>query len=141
MDRNHPHCSHYRLASAALLACLFAWPATSLAAVSCKPLLTVKTIREIRPSKPPFQPWVWKATIVADGAYCASVKGAFEIDFIRTKEDAPDAQFTEAFQWTSGPFDVAIELALDEAIHEYRIGFIAPCVCSEPPYELPPAAS
>ena len=140
MDRNHSRRSRWRLTSALLLACLFAWPAASLAAVACKPLLTIKNVREIRPSKPPVRPWVWTATIVADSAYCANVRGAFEIDFIRTKEDAPDLQFTEAFQWTSGQFDVAIELALDEAIHDYRIGFVAPCLCRELPYELPQAA-
>src|SRR5262245_12201737 len=107
MDRNHPRRSCWRLACASLLACLFAWPAASPAAVSCKPLLAVKAVREVRPSKPSLRPWVWKATIVADSAYCANVKGVFEIDFIRSKEDAPDLQFTEAFKWTSGQFDVA----------------------------------
>jgi hypothetical protein len=141
MDRNHPHRSCWRLACASLLASLLAWPAASLAAVACKPLLTIKTVREIRASKPPLRPWVWTATIVADGAHCATAKGAFEIDFIRAKEDAPDLQFTEKFQWTSGQFDVAIELALDEAIHDYRIGFIAPCLCRDPPYETPQTAS
>ena len=141
MDRNHSHRSHWRLVSALLLACLIAWPAASPAAVACKPLLTIKTVREVRASKPPLQPWVWTATMVADSVHCANVRGAFEIDFIRTKEDAPDLQFTEAFQWTSGQFDVAIELALDEAVHDYRIGFVAPCMCRAPPYETPQAAS
>jgi len=141
MDRHHPHRSCWRLSCASLLACLLAWPAASLAAVACKPLLTIKSVREIRPSEPSLRPWVWKATVVADGAHCATTKGAFEIDFIRTKEDAPDLQFTEAFQWTPGQFDVAVELALDEAIHDYRLGFIAPCLCREPPYETPRAAS
>jgi hypothetical protein len=141
MDRNYPHRACWRLASASLLACLFAWPTASLAAVSCKPLLTVKTVREIRPSSTPLQPWLWRATIVADSTYCAATQGAFEIDFIRTKEDAPDLQFTAKFRWASREFDVTIALALDESIHEYRIGFIAPCLCREPPYELPQAAS
>src|SRR5262245_35553015 len=102
MDRNHPHRSRYLAACASLLACLLAWPPASLAAVACKPLLTIKTVREVRPAKPPLRPWVWTATIVADSAHCANARGAFEIDFIRTKEDAPDLQFTEAFRWTSG---------------------------------------
>src|SRR5262245_9225062 len=140
MGRNHSHRPCVRLASTLLLACLFACPPASLAAVACKPLLTIKTVREVRQSKPPLRPWIWTATIVADSAHCANVRGAFEIDFIRTKEDAPDLQFTEAFQWTSGQFDVAVELALDEAIHDYRIGFVAPCMCRAPPYETPQAA-
>ena len=44
-------------------------------------------------------------------------------------------QFTERYSWTAGPFDVTMELAADESIHDYRIGFIAPCVCQELPYE------
>jgi hypothetical protein len=138
MDRNHPSRSCWRLACAALV---LAWPAASPAAVSCKPLLTVTNVREVRPTGAPVQPWVWKATIVADSAHCATTQGAFEIDFIRTKEDAPDLQFTEKLRWVSGEFDVAIELSIDESIHDYRIGFVAPCICREPPYELPRAAS
>jgi hypothetical protein len=61
--------------------------------------------------------------------------GQFEIDVIRIKEYSPDVQFTEKYRWNSGQFDVSIELAADEAIEDYRIGFIAPCVCREIPYD------
>ena len=44
-------------------------------------------------------------------------------------------QFTEKVRWTSGQFDVSMELAADESILDYRIGFIAPCVCREIPYD------
>ena len=80
-------------------------------------------------------PWTWKATIVADASYCATKSGNFEIDFIRIKEYSPDMQFTEKVRWSSGQFDVSIELAADKSIHDYRIGFIAPCVCRDIPYD------
>ncbi|MBX9774708.1 MAG: hypothetical protein K2Y71_09865 [Xanthobacteraceae bacterium] len=119
-----------------LLACLFAVPAVpALATITCKPLLTIKNVRELRASTMPPQPWTWRATIVADASYCATQSGWFEVDAIRIKEYAPDVQFTEKYRWTAGQFDVSIELTADEAINDYRIGFIAPCVCREMPYE------
>src|SRR5215213_11605931 len=107
----------------------------SLAAISCKPILSIRSVRELRTANMPLQPWLWKATIVADNAYCATTGGGFEIDFIGLKEFAPDVQFTEKHRWTPGQFDVAMELTADEAIHDYRIGFIAPCVCRALPFE------
>jgi hypothetical protein len=77
----------------------------------------------------------WKATIVADATYCATGSGGFEIDFIRIKEYAPDVQFTEKYRWLPGQFDVTLELTMDEAVLEHRIGFIAPCVCREIPFK------
>jgi hypothetical protein len=127
----------HSLALAWLLACAFAAPAATdvLAAITCKPILSVRNVRELRTANRPIQPWIWKATIVADNAYCATAAGAFEIDFIRLKEYAPDVQFTEKHRWSTGQFDVAMELTADEAIHDYRIGFVAPCVCRALPFE------
>lgn len=104
----------------------------AVAAVTCKPILSVKNVREVRISNLPA-PWHWQATIVADRTHCATKSGSFEIDFIRIKEYSPDLQFTERLKWVSGQFDVAMELAADESILDYRIGFIAPCVCREIP--------
>ena len=118
-----------------LLVCLMLGPAASAqAAITCKPLLAIKNVREIRTSTMP-KPWKWQATITADASYCATRSGPFEIDVIRIKEYSPDVQFTEKYRWNSGQFDVSIELAADEAIEDYRIGFIAPCVCREIPYD------
>jgi len=51
----------------------------------------------------------------------------------RIHEYSPDVQFTEKHRWTAGQFDVSIEQAADESVVDYRIGFIAPCVCGEIP--------
>jgi hypothetical protein len=118
-----------------LLACLSAGAAaTTRASITCKPILSIKNVRELR-SERPVQPWTWKATIVADAIYCATKSGSFEIDFIRIKEYSPDVQFTEKYRWSAGQIDVSMELTADESILDYRIGFIAPCVCREIPYD------
>ena len=67
--------------------------------------------------------------VVGDARHCATRSGNFEIDFVRTKENAPDLQFTETFRWQHDEFGIAMELTLDEAVIDFRIGFIAPCVC------------
>jgi len=126
-----------RLALALLLACPFAGPAvtSALAAITCKPILSIRNVREIRAAEMSIKPWIWKATIVVDNAFCATAAGAFEIDFVRIKEYSADVQFTERYKWTAGQFDIAMELTADEAIQDYRIGFIGPCVCRALPFE------
>lgn len=111
------------------------WAADALAAITCKPILSVRNVRELRNAERPVASWTWKATIVADASYCATKSGSFEIDFIRIKEYSLDAQFTEKYRWSAGQIDVSMELAADESILDYRIGFIAPCVCRELPYD------
>jgi hypothetical protein len=124
-----------RLALALLLACLVTLPAvTSVAAITCKPILSIVDVREIRSPVTPVRRWFWNASVIADTRYCATASGYFEIDFIRIKEYAPDVQFTEKYRWVSGQFVVTVELSMDEAIHEHRIGFVAPCVCREVPF-------
>lgn len=126
-----------RRAFTALLACaLIGLGATRApSAITCKPILSIKNVREIRAASSPIKPWVWKATVVADTDFCATDSGAFEIDFVRIKEYSPDVQFTEKYRWGTGQFDVIVELTADESIHNYRIGFILPCVCRELPYK------
>ena len=101
--------------------------------VACKPLLSTRDVRTARES--PILPYEWKVTVFADARHCATHSGTFEIDFIRIKEYAPDLQFTEKFRWKDGQFDVSLELAGDEAVLEHRIGFVAPCVCRDIPFE------
>jgi hypothetical protein len=70
----------------------------------------------------------------ADSSHCATRSGSFEVDFIRIKEYAPDLQFTEKYRWTTGEFEIALELWADEAVIDHRVGFVAPCVCREVPF-------
>jgi hypothetical protein len=103
------------------------------AEIACKAMLSFRNVREVRQPIPPLVPWTWRATITADARFCATRSGSFEIDFVRIKEYSVELQFTERFRWSAGQFDVSIELADDESILEYRMGFIAPCVCREWP--------
>src|SRR5262249_14287398 len=105
--------------------------AGALSQVACKPLLSIKSMREVRVLSLQALPWRWSATITADTRFCATRSGRFEVDFVRIKENSPDLQFTQNFRWSQTQFDVSIELSPDEAIGEFRIGFIAPCVCRE----------
>lgn len=117
-----------------LLILLVLLPGTTSAlsqVVACKPLLSAKGVREVRPSSSHPLPWKWHAKIVADTSFCATRSGNFEMDFVRIKEYAPDLQFTQTFRWAQNQFDISMELSPDEAILEFRIGFIAPCVCRE----------
>jgi hypothetical protein len=117
---------------------IFAWllglcglmllPTSAFAQVACKPLLSVKSIQETRNYTPTLA-WRWHATLVADANHCATRSGNFEFDFVRLKENSPDLQFTEKFRWVEGQFVVSMELTSDEAVSDFRIGFIAPCVC------------
>ena len=119
--------------SICLLILLFLLPGATSAfsQVACKPLLSTKAAREVRASSPQALTWKWQATIVADTSFCATRSGNFEMDFVRIKEYSPDLQFTQTFRWSQKQFDVSMELSVDEAILQFRIGFIAPCVCRE----------
>ena len=109
---------------------------TAHAGPSCKPMLSILEARAFRVS--PIQPYTWKATVLADAHFCATTSGMFEIDFVRAAEVGPDLQMTEAFRWRAGQFKIELELGADEWVLEHRIGFIAPCVCRDPPFDGPP---
>jgi hypothetical protein len=92
--------------------------------------LSINSVREVRAFTPTLQ-WKWNATLNANTDHCATRSGNFEVDFVRIKENSPDLQFTQKFPWNQGQFDISMELTSDEAILDFRIGFIAPCVCRE----------
>jgi hypothetical protein len=140
MERNLNSLWNWTATIAFTTSFLLLTPATSWSQVACKPLLSVKSAHQVRPSSTRAVPWRWHATIFANAGYCATYSGHFEVDFVRLKENSPDVQFTERFRWSSNQFVVSMELAADEAIREFRIGFVPPCVCqdidklsSEPP--------
>ena len=133
--RNPPTLRRRTLASLSVCALVASSATDALAAVTCKPILSIRNVRELRTAERPLEPWIWKATIAADASHCATRSGTFEIDFIRIKEYSLDVQFTEKYRWSAGQIDVSMELVADESILDYRIGFIAPCVCRAIPYD------
>ncbi len=81
-----------------------------LAAITCKPVLSIKNVRELRTAGRPVEPWTWKVTIVATRAIARPESGNFEIDVVLLIYAGADMQFTEKYRWTAGQFDVSIEL-------------------------------
>lgn len=118
-----------RLVVAAVLSALGPHPA--VAAIACKPVITPNTVLV---SEPAGSQRLWTAVLAVDASTCASTSGTFEIDFVRLKETAPDLQFTERFTWRPGNITVSLDLWIDEWIRDFRVGFVAPCVCPEPPF-------
>jgi hypothetical protein len=96
--------------------------------ISCKPLLKIEEVRfsEVRSLQR-----TWTAVVLVDAYNCATTHGRFDIDFIRLKETAGDMQFTQQFKWTPGRIEVSVDFWADEAVLDYRIGFVAPCVCRD----------
>ena len=103
-------------------------PPQAHCAVSCKPIIAIKSVQT---SEPRDMKRGWTAILDVSAFFCATSFGRFEIDFIRQKENAPDVQFTEQFEWRPGEIAVSLELWWDETVSAYRIGFVAPCVCRE----------
>jgi hypothetical protein len=73
----------------------------------------------------------WTAIVGVDSSPCAAVTGRFELGLVRQKENAPDLRFVEQATWRPGQVEVPVELGIDEAISDYGIRAIAPCVCRE----------
>jgi hypothetical protein len=92
----------------------------------CKPALSLENVRfsEIR-----NQHRTWTAALSVDAARCTATSGRFEISFDRIKETAPDVKFVERFTWTPGSVEVSVDFWQDEAVQDYVINYIEPCIC------------
>ncbi len=110
------------LLSAALLIC-GVMPAAG--GPLCKPALAVSAITF---SNIHQRRRTWTAHIAVDASHCATTSGAFTIDFVRLKEDAPDVRFTEHFAWAPGEIQATTIFAADEAVFDYSIEPAA-CPC------------
>jgi hypothetical protein len=73
----------------------------------------------------------WTGIVGVDAARCVASEGAFAIEFIRHKENAPVVAFTEHFTWRPGRTEVTVELWRDEWIDANRIVDVAACGCRE----------
>ena len=115
--------------STLLAASLVAFGAMQAAAGElCRPALS---LRDVRISEPRNSQRTWSGVLVADASPCSTISGAFEIEFTRLKETAPDLRFTERFTWASGRSEVAIDMWWDEWFEDYRIAHIAACPCRD----------
>jgi len=110
------------LAGSALL--LAALP--SAAQQICRPALSIS---EARLSGIRNQHRTWTAVVSVDASRCAATSGRFEISFDRLKETAPDMKFVERFTWLPGKVEVSVDFSADEAVQDYFINYVEPCVC------------
>ena len=119
----------FRSAILTCIGCLLAaspTPAASQAA--CKPTVTGSTAAH---SEVVDQRRRWTGVFAVDASRCATQAGAFDIEFLRLKENAPDESFIETFAWTPGRTEATLEIASDEWLADHRLGRVLPCRCAQ----------
>jgi len=72
----------------------------------------------------------WSVAFTVDASRCATSSGSFSILFAVWKENAPDTEYVETFQWTRGLNVISKEFWADEAVGAYTVTDIAPCTCA-----------
>jgi hypothetical protein len=120
-------------AAAAFLAAIIG-PIGLTAAVGqnlCRPALTLNEV-QFSPIRTPKLQRNWTAVVTVDASECAANSGGhFDIVFMRLSENAPDLEFRQRFAWSPFSQNIALDFAADEAVAEYRIENITPCVCQD----------
>jgi hypothetical protein len=94
----------------------------------CKPTLAF-TEAHYAPMKLPKLERTWTVAFTVDASRCATDSGSFSIEFTLWKENAPDTEFVETFQWKPDLNVISTEFWVDEAIGAYRVSEIHPCLC------------
>jgi hypothetical protein len=119
-----------RCTMASLTAILALFGATeAIAEHLCRPVLTLDDV-EFSSMIPPTLERVWSAVVSVDASQCAAnSKGNFDIVFTRLSENAPDLEMREQFTWSVHSLGVSLAFAADEAVAQYRIEHVTPCVC------------
>lgn len=97
----------------------------------CRPTLTLSEV-QFSPIRTPKLQRSWTAVLTVDASDCAANSaGHFDIVFTRLSETAPDLEFREHFAWSPFPRNIALDFGADEAVAQYRIENITPCVCQD----------
>jgi hypothetical protein len=95
----------------------------------CRPALRINDV-QFSPMQPPTLKRTWSAVVSVDASACTeNSKGYFDIVFTRLSENAPDLEFRKQFAWSAPSVSVGLAFAADEAVAQYRIENITPCVC------------
>jgi hypothetical protein len=115
-----------RLAFAATIAVIGATPA--IAQNLCRPTLTISKDLLSAIERPNLQR-KWTAIVTANTSDCALNSGGFfDIVFTRLSENAPDLEFRQRFTWSPFSTKVTLDFAADEAVGQYRVENVTPCV-------------
>jgi hypothetical protein len=95
----------------------------------CTPALSIS---EARLSEIRHQHRTWTAAVSVDASRCTATSGRFEISFNRLKETGLDMNFVERFTWVhGGKVEVAVDFWADEAVQDYVINYVEPCICRQ----------
>jgi hypothetical protein len=94
----------------------------------CRPTLAF-TEDHYAPMKLPRLERTWTVAFTVDASRCASQTGTFSIVFTAWKENAPDIEFAENFQWVPDLNVISKAFWIDEAVGAYRVSAIDPCPC------------
>ena len=73
----------------------------------------------------------WTVAFTVDASRCATDSGSFSIVFTVWKENAPDTEYVETFQWVPDLNVISKEFWADEAIGAYRVNEVSPCPCAD----------
>lgn len=97
----------------------------------CRPRIAVT---DARLSMPEAHQRAWTAQVDIDASPCSTSRGRFDIIFQREKENGPDVEFVEPFEWQTGPqqtgrIEISVDFWIDESVQSYVIGTISPCPC------------
>jgi hypothetical protein len=95
----------------------------------CWPTLAF-TEAHYAPMKLPRRERTWTVAFTADASRCATQAGTFSILFAVWKENAPDIEFVETFQWIPDLNIISKEFWIDEAVGTFKVNDIAQCPCS-----------
>ena len=96
----------------------------------CKPAIAF-TEAHYAPMKLPKLERTWTVTFTVDASRCATSSGSFSILFMVWKENAPDTEYVETFQWIAHSNVISKEFWADEAVGTYTVNDIAPCPCAK----------
>jgi hypothetical protein len=97
----------------------------------CRPALTLSEV-QFSPIRTPKLQRSWAAVLTVDASDCAiDAGGFFDIVFTRLSENASDLEFRQRFAWSPFSQNIALDFAADEAVADYRIENITPCVCRD----------
>ena len=94
----------------------------------CRPTLAF-TEAHYAPMKLPKLERTWTVAFTVDASPARRSRERFSILFTVWKENAPDTEFVETFQWKPDLNVISKEFWVDEAVGAYRVSEIEPCPC------------
>src|SRR5689334_13197532 len=96
----------------------------------CKPTLAF-TDAHYTPMQLPKRERTWTVAFSVDASRCAMDSGSFSILFTVWRENAPDTEYVETFQWKHDLNVISRNFWADEAVGAYRVIEVQPCLCAD----------